>query len=243
MDTIRINRFLSMCGAVSRRKADDLVRSGRVKINGARARTGDTVDPERDIVTLDGRRVLPQPQVILAFYKPKNVLTTLSDPQGRPCLGDFIPEHLRGVFPVGRLDYDASGLLILTNDGDLAHAIHHPSFMVPKTYVVKVRPRAAEEAVRAMEAGVVIDGKKTMPARVRVVHSTPRESILNITLTQGLKNQIKRMASCVGLRVVEIKRTSVGPVTLRGMAPGEMRPLSAREARALHNILKKGYKP
>jgi pseudouridine synthase len=231
-----------MCGAVSRRHADDLVKAGRVSINGKRARPGDTAQPFSDEVRLDGRRLTPQETVVLALYKPKNVLSTLRDPQGRPCIRDLIPPGLEGVFPVGRLDYDACGLIILTNDGDIAHALHHPSFSVPKTYVVKVKPRASEQALQAMAAGLRLDGRMTLPASVELIHSTPEGSSLRITLTQGLKNQIKRMAACVGLRVVGIKRICVGPVTIRGMSPGELRPLSAFETRALHNMLKKRYK-
>lgn len=243
MAEVRINRFVAMCGAVSRRKADDLVRSGRVTINGKRANAGDVVDDARDDVRLDGRRLVPPKGIVLALYKPKGVVSTLRDPERRPCIGDLIPKRLAGVFPVGRLDYDASGLIILTNEGKIAQALHHPSYRVPKTYLVDVKPRATPEAVAAMASGVILDGKKTLPAEVEVVHVHATGSTLRITLIQGLKNQIKRMALRVGLRVTSIRRISVGEVTLKGMAPGEIRPLSARELRFIHNLLKKHNKP
>jgi 23S rRNA pseudouridine2605 synthase len=242
MTRVRINRFIASTGAISRRKADELIDSGRVKVNGATARLGDSVDPACDHVTLDGRAVCRQDTLLAALYKPRYVLTTMHDPKGRPCINDLIPPRFRGVFPVGRLDFDAEGLLILTNDGDLAHAIHHPSFHVPKVYRVKVSPRATEEGIRRMETGIFLDGKKTLPAKVALEHTYQEGSTLRITLVQGLKNQIKRMAASVGLRVDSLKRISVGPVVLKGMTPGQIRDLSHSEVDALHKILKKHKK-
>ena len=239
MATMRINRFIASSGAISRRRADELIAEGRVRINGKKAAVGDTIDPGLDEVSLDDRILSSQRPCVLALYKPRNVLTTLDDPRGRPCVREFIPMQFRGVFPVGRLDFDAEGLLVLTNDGDLAHALHHPSFRVPKTYLVKVTPGVTAEATARMAAGVVLDGRKTLPAQIVSIRSGPSGSTLRITLMQGLKNQIKRMASSVGLRVVAIKRISVGPLVLKGMSPGEIRELSPSELRSLHKILKK----
>jgi len=143
---------------------------------------------------------------------------------------------------VGRLDFDAEGLLILTNDGELSHSLHHPSFHVPKVYLVKVIPRATLEAIHRMEAGIILDGKKTLPAKVLEEHYVSEGSYLQITLVQGLKNQIKRMAASVGLRVESIKRISVGPVVLKRMYPGQIRELSPSEERSLYKILKKHKK-
>ncbi len=239
MGIVRINRFIASSGAISRRKADELIEEGRVRINGKKAFLGDTIDPVFDEVSLDGRHLTRQKTCILALYKPRNVLTTLNDPRGRPCIRDLIPKQYLGVFPVGRLDFDAEGLLVLTNDGDLAHALHHPSFQVPKTYLVKVKPSATAEAITRMTRGVVLDGKKTLPAQIAPVHTDPQSSTLRITLFQGLKNQIKRMAAVVGLTVVSLKRISVGPLVLKGMSPGEIRELSPSEVMSLHKILEK----
>jgi len=236
---MRINRFIAATGAISRRKADELVRAGRVRINGTRALLGDIVDPEEDEISLEGRILSRQTTCVLVMYKPKNMLTTLSDPQGRPCISDLIPKQYRGVFPVGRLDFDAECLLILTNDGDLAHALHHPSYRVPKTYLVKVTPSATRDAMERMERGVVLDGKKTLPAKIVFAHESSEGSTLRITLIQGLKNQIKRMAVAVGLRVVSIKRISVGPLVLKGLSPGDIRELNPAEVSLLHKIRKK----
>jgi 23S rRNA pseudouridine2605 synthase len=243
MTKVRINRYLASTGAISRRKADDLIIQGRVKINNKKAILGDTLDPDQDVVTLDGNTVTRQNTLLVAMYKPKFVLTTMNDPQGRPCIKDLIPKQLQGVFPVGRLDFDAEGLLILTNDGDLSHSLHHPSFHVPKVYLVNVSPKATPEAMKQIETGIFLDGRKTLPAKVTEEHAGPEGSALRITLVQGLKNQIKRMAMAVGLRVESIKRISIGPVMLKGMSPGQIRQMSQSEEGALYKILKKHKKP
>jgi 23S rRNA pseudouridine2605 synthase len=243
MRRVRINRYIASTGTISRRKADDLVTQGRVKINNQKAILGDTLDPDQDAVTLDGKTVTRQDTLLVAMYKPKFVLTTMNDPKGRPCIQELIPEHLKGVFPVGRLDFDAEGLIILTNDGDLSHSLHHPSFHVPKVYLVNVSPNASPEAIRQMETGIFLDGRKTLPAKVTQEHAGPETSSLRITLVQGLKNQIKRMAASVGLRVESIKRISIGPIMLEGMSPGQIRRLSRSEEIALYKILKKHKKP
>ncbi|MGC9324325.1 MAG: pseudouridine synthase [Desulfomonilia bacterium] len=239
MPGIRINRFIASTGSVSRRKADELVRQERVLINSRTAVLSDVVDPDRDEVRLDGRRLSLQKKVYLAMFKPKSMLTTLSDPQGRPCIRDLIPNRYAGVFPVGRLDFDAEGLIILTNDGDLAQKLHHPSFDVPKTYVVQVRPNPPVDALEKMSQGVILDGKKTRPAQIRILRQGKDGALLLITLMQGVKNQIKRMASSVGLRVTSLKRISIGGVKLKGMSPGQVKELSAAEVNSLHKMLKK----
>ncbi|HVN72730.1 MAG TPA: pseudouridine synthase, partial [Desulfomonilia bacterium] len=176
MAKVRINRFLASTGAISRRKADEFIESGRVRINGRKAQLGDNVDPDRDVVMLDHKTVSRQDPLLVGMYKPRYVLTTMDDPLGRPCIKDLIPKKLLGVFPVGRLDFDAEGLLILTNDGDLSHALHHPSFRVPKVYLVRVSPRAASESIRQLEEGVFLDGKKTLPAKVKEERADPEGS-------------------------------------------------------------------
>lgn len=243
MTRIRINRFIAATGAISRRKADELIMNGRVKINTRIALPGDTVDPGSDVITLDGKRVAAQKTLHLALYKPRLVLTTMNDPRGRPCIRDLIPKRYQGVFPVGRLDFDAEGLLLLTNDGDLAHSIHHPSYQVPKIYMVRVTPCADRHAIEHLEHGVYLDGKKTLPAKVEEIHSTSKGSMLRITLVQGVKNQIKRMAEVVGLKVASLKRISIGPVTIKGMSPRQIRELTPSEIEALHKIQKKHKKP
>jgi 23S rRNA pseudouridine2605 synthase len=238
MTGIRINRYIASTGEISRRKADEMLREGRVRVNGTPASLGDSIDPATDRVTIDGKPVSPQKIVYLAMYKPRNVVTTMHDPQGRPCIRDHIPSEYAGVFPIGRLDFNAEGLLLLTNDGALAHYLHHPSFNVPKTYVVEVTPRAAAGQIGEMREGIMLDGSLTRSAEIETLSTHSRGTTLRITLRQGLKNQIKRMARAVGLQVASIKRTSVGPITLEGIRPGETRELKPREIQNLHKTLK-----
>jgi pseudouridine synthase len=238
MAHVRINRYLASTGELSRRKADELVLTGRVAVNGTKAVPGTTVDPDRDRVTIDSRPVRPLKKLYLALYKPRNVVTTMHDPQGRPTVKGHIPPKYTGVFPVGRLDFDAEGLLLLTNDGDLAHMLHHPSFDVPKTYLVKVIPRERPEQIEQMRRGVELDEAVTRPAEVEVVRRHGRGATLKVVLRQGLKNQIKRMAQAVGLEVTSIKRVAVGPISLRGISPGQVRELRPFEVRDLRKLLK-----
>lgn len=238
MQKVRINKYIASTGSISRRKADELLREGRIAVNGKKALLGDTIDPDNDTVTIDGKPALPQKPVYLAMYKPRNVVTTLHDPEGRRCVKDLIPGRYDGVFPVGRLDFDAEGLLILTNDGRLAHTLHHPSHDVPKTYIVSLMPEAKPEQLIKMEQGITLDGRKTRPAQIELLHHIEGASLLRITLRQGLKNQIKRMAKAVGLQVVSIKRISVGPISVEGMTSGQVRELKSFELEKLHKTLK-----
>lgn len=238
MYRVRINKYIASTGSISRRKADELLREGRVAVNGHTALLGDTITPDSDSVAIDGKPALPQKLVYLAMYKPRNVVTTLHDPEGRPCVKDLIPGRYDGVFPVGRLDFDAEGLLLLTNDGHLAHTLHHPSHNVPKTYIVSLTPKANPEHIQEMEEGVILDGKKTRSAQIDLLRHQDRGSLIRITLRQGLKNQIKRMAKAVGLQVVSIKRISVGPICVEGITPGQVRELKPLEIEKLHKILK-----
>ncbi|MCD6571015.1 MAG: rRNA pseudouridine synthase [Deltaproteobacteria bacterium] len=242
MPKMRINRYIARCNIMARRGADSLIKTGRVFINSRPASIGDIVDTDIDNVTIDGKQISLKENYYLALYKPKFVVTTMKDPQGRVCIKDFIPKRYRGVFPVGRLDFDAQGLIILTNDGDFAHIIHHPSFNIPKVYDVRVMPRATENAIKKMEQPIFLDGIKTRPARIEKIGNNGDTTYMKITLQQGIKNQIKRMANLVGLNVISIKRISIGPVSLKGMKPGDIRPLSSAEIYAIHKPLEKHKK-
>jgi 23S rRNA pseudouridine2605 synthase len=236
---VRINRYLSQCGAMSRRAADDAVASGRVSVNAHIASIGETINPETDDIRLDGKPLHTSRKYYLAVYKPKYMITTMKDPEGRACVNDLIPENYKGVFPVGRLDFDAEGLLILTNDGDLANSIHHPTHNMGKVYIVDLRPEASAAALRKMSDGVEIEGILTRQALVERIKDAKGITTVRITLKQGLKNQIKKMAEAVGLNVVSIKRTAIGPISLGKMRPREIRELEDPEVRALLNIQKK----
>jgi len=236
---MRINRYISQSGNLSRRAADAAIENGRVTINGRRAVLGDTIDPYTDSVCIDGQPVHTARKWYLALNKPKFVVTTMSDPEGRPCIRSLIPPVYQGVFPAGRLDFDAEGLIILTNDGDLAHGIHHPSFGVAKEYIVRLTPVAPREALARMAQGVVLDGRRTRPAEVEHIKDDAQGTWVKIILRQGLKNQIKRMAASVGLTVASLKRVAVGPVRLKSLRPGQIRELSASERNLLDKMLKK----
>lgn len=236
---VRINRYLSQCGAMSRRAADNAVASGRVSINGHTASIGETINSDTDDIRLDGEPLHQNCKYYLAVYKPKYMITTMKDPEGRACVNDLIPDKYRGVFPVGRLDFDAEGLLIFTNDGDMANAIHHPTHNIGKVYIVDLKPEASAAALRKMSEGVEIDGIVTRQALVERIQDAKGMTTVRITLKQGLKNQIKRMAEAVGLNVVAIKRIAIGPISLGKMRPREIRELDDPEVRALLNIQKK----
>ncbi|HHO75127.1 MAG TPA: rRNA pseudouridine synthase [Deltaproteobacteria bacterium] len=243
MSKIRINKFIASTGAISRRKADELVQSGRVAVNSEPAHIGDIIDTQTDEVSIDGKIVSRQEILYLALNKPRFMLTSMYDPLGRPCIKDLIPSQYTGVFPVGRLDFDAEGLLLLTNDGDLAQGIHHPSHSISKVYIVQVKPCANPEQIREMCLGVYLDGTKTRPAQIEQLRATSRGTTLRIVLKQGLKNQIKRMALAVGLEVISIRRISVGPVEIDALAPGDIRNLTPVEISNLHKMLKIHKKP
>jgi 23S rRNA pseudouridine2605 synthase len=197
---VRINRYLSQCGAMSRRAADDAITAGRVSVNGHTASLGESINPQADDIRLDGKSLHQNRKYYLAFYKPRYMITTMKDPEGRECVKDIIPEKYNGVFPVGRLDFDAEGLLILTNDGILANAIHHPTHNMGKVYIVGLKPKAPAAAIRKMSEGIEIEGVITRQALVQRLNDEKGITTVRITLKQGLKNQIKKMAEAVGLR-------------------------------------------
>jgi 23S rRNA pseudouridine2605 synthase len=236
---VRINRYLSQCGAMSRRAADDAITAGRVSVNAHTASLGENINPASDDIRLDGKSLHQNRKYYLAAYKPKNMITTMKDPEGRECVKDIIPEKYQGVFPVGRLDFDAEGLLILTNDGIMANAIHHPTHNMGKVYIVGLKPEASAAALRKMSEGVEIEGIITRQALVERLKDEKNTTTVRITLRQGLKNQIKKMAEAVGLSVISIKRIAVGPVSLGKMKPREIRELGDLEVKALQNIQKK----
>jgi 23S rRNA pseudouridine2605 synthase len=234
-EKIRLHKLIAQAGVASRRAAEKLIQEGRVAVNGKTVtELGVQVDPETEEVRVDGRQLQRrEPKVYLLFYKPKKCVTTLSDPQGRRTIVDFVAEINARVFPVGRLDYDAEGLLLLTNDGALANHLQHPRYEVPKVYEVKVVGHPGEDALQRLRTGVELEEGKTAPAGVEVLGLLPRACWLRIVLRQGWNRQIKRMCLAVGHEVVKIKRVAYGPLTLGRLTPGSLRPLTAAEVRAL----------
>ena len=225
----RLQKVLAQAGIGSRRSCEELIAAGRVTVNGTRARLGDRVDVERDLVEVDGAAVgVREGLVHYLLNKPAGVVTTAADPQGRPTVVELVPGEPR-VFPVGRLDADTEGLLVLTNDGELAHRLTHPSYGVDKEYLAEVEGTPSRGALRRLRQGVELEDGPTAPATV----STAGPHVLRITIHEGRNRQVRRMCAAVGHPVRRLVRTRVGPVTDHTLAPGEWRPLTRDEVRAL----------
>jgi pseudouridine synthase len=227
-DAVRINRYLAAAGIGSRRAVEDLVRTGRVVVNGEIERDLARRIGLGDAVAVDGRPVGREAPVHVLLHKPGGVVTTARDPQGRRTVLDLVDAGAR-LFPVGRLDRDTTGALILTNDGELAHRLMHPRHEVEKTYVATLRGEVPEDAVRRLAAGVDLDGRPTAPARVSVIERHPDRTVLEIVLREGRNRQVRRMAEVVGHPALALHRPRYGPVGLGRLRPGGWRALTARE--------------
>jgi 23S rRNA pseudouridine2605 synthase len=239
-EAMRIHRALARAGVASRRKAEELVAAGRVRINDAVARTGQQVDPARDVITVDGRRItLPDTAAWLVLNKPAGVLTTASDPEGRRTVFDLVPPR-PGLTYVGRLDYMTEGVLLLTTDGDAAHRLTHPSSGVERTYVATVRGpvRAAAAEIRA---GVTLEDGVVVPDRVEVADGAqPRTWDLTLVIREGRNREVRRLCDAVGLEVLRLVRTAFGPVKLGALASGASRTLTPKEADLVRALVSGG---
>ncbi len=231
---MRLNAFLARAGVASRRRADELIRDGRVRVNGQPGELN-TVVGARDVVEVDGQRVERQPLVYVLLNKPTGVVTTARDPQGRPTVVDLVDHEVR-VVPVGRLDVDTSGAILLTNDGPLAHRLAHPRYGVPKAYDVDIDGSPSPAAIDALRKGVVLEDGKTAPAEVRIIRRGSRISRLEITLHEGRNRQIRRMCEAVGHPVQSLHRRRYAGLRLVGLAPGEWRELTPDELAALRRL-------
>lgn len=230
----RLQKMLADCGVASRRKAEEMIAAGRVAVNGVRAEIGDKVDVRKDKVTLDGERVQPvDEKVYIMLHKPRGYLTSMSDDRGRRCVSELIEELGVRVYPVGRLDKDSEGLLLMTNDGAFANLIAHPSTHVPKVYRVTVRPNVTEEQLTRLSVGVEIDGRMTAPATIRVLDQQPGRVVLEFIIHEGRNRQIRNMCEAVGLEVARLKRTAIGAVKLGMLPQGKYRELTPDEVRRL----------
>lgn len=236
----RLQKMLADCGVASRRKAEEMIAAGRVAVNGVRANIGDKVDVKKDKVTLDGERVQPaEEKLYIMLHKPRGYLTAMADDRGRKCVSELVEElHVR-VYPVGRLDKDSEGLLLMTNDGDFANLIAHPSTHVPKVYRVTVRPGVSEEQLTRLSVGVEIDGRVTAPATIRVLEQQPGRVVLEFVIHEGRNRQIRRMCEAVGLEVARLKRTAIGAVKLGMLPQGKFRELTPDELRRLRAAAQK----
>lgn len=250
----RLQKVLARAGIASRRKAEEMISAGLVSVNGKILTTlGDKADPRRDRIVVQGRPLPPlAPPRHFLLYKPKGVVSTLSDPEGRPTIADLLPRGGRRknerLYPVGRLDFASEGLLLITNDGDLAFRVLRASSALPKTYWVKVSGRPSEEHLAKLRRGIFLPplrsapAVRTAPAQVRWRPGKPGDPNpwLEIVLTEGRPNQIRRMMQAVGHRVEKLRRVQIGPLQVAGLQPGELRPLAPPELAALRAALRPG---
>ncbi|MEN8140830.1 MAG: pseudouridine synthase [Thermodesulfobacteriota bacterium] len=227
----RLQKIIAQAGICSRRAAENLIAEGRVKVDGHLVREmGVKVDPARQEIVVKGRPLeLTEKKVYILLHKPVGYVTTLSDPQGRPIVTDLLTGVSARLFPVGRLDFDTSGALLLTNDGGLAQRIQHPSFEIPKTYEAKVKGTPAAKAIQQLEKGVMVDGRLTSPARVVLVKGQGRSSLLKITIHEGRKRQVRKMCAAVGHPVQELCRRAYGRLKLADLAVGHYRVLDSAD--------------
>jgi 23S rRNA pseudouridine2605 synthase len=237
----RLQKIIAEMGIASRRKAEELIEEGRVKVNGKVAVIGMKADPMRDHIKVDGKLlVTPERKVYFIFYKPRGVVTSLSDPEGRPTVNDFLRGIKERVFPVGRLDYDSEGMLILTNDGDFAHAIMHPSKKIPKTYLVKVKGMLQEEEMDKLRKGIRLDRTMSAPAVVKRLRKTEQNSWIEMTIYEGKKRQIRRMLERVGHPVLRLMRVRIDGLEMGDLKPGMLRRITPEEMNRIAEELDTG---
>ncbi len=231
---VRLQKYLAECGVASRRKSEELIDAGKVKVNGRVASIGDKVHPKKDTVTVNGKKIIKQKNLVyVMLHKPRGFITTMSDEMDRKCVAQLIKDVPGRVFPVGRLDRDSEGMLLFTNDGEFANAMTHPTKHVPKTYRVTVRPDITEEQITALTTGIIIEDRKTAPAEVRIVTKEEGRVVLEITLYEGRNRQIRKMCEEIGLEVARLKRTAIGSIKLGMLKQGTWRNLNEDEVRKL----------
>jgi len=239
MQAERLQKILSEAGITSRRKAEKLILQGRVTVNGkVVSELGTKAILGKDDICVDGKAIKAEAEkVVVALFKPRSCVTTLHDPQGRPTVADLVKSIPVRVYPVGRLDYDAEGLLLMTNDGELAHRLQHPRYKVPKTYLVKIRGHPRDEALGRLQQGIELEDGITAPAELQILEDEEKATWLTLTLREGRNHQVKRMCAAVGCPVLRLRRTKIGPIDLGNLQPGRSRRLKAREVRALRKAV------
>lgn len=234
---MRINKYLAECGVASRRACDKLIADGKVTVNGKTAALGDDVNEGKDEVFVDGEPV--RPGVKHQYYlmnKPKGYICSVRDERGRKTVMDLLPAGAGRVYPVGRLDYDSEGMLILTDDGDLAFRLTHPKNEIPKTYLVKIEGSISDNALNALRAGVELDGRLTNKSKVKVVETDKKYTKLHVTINEGRNRQVRRMFESIGKEVTFLKRIKIGDMGLGSLERGKVRKLTAEEIFYLTNL-------
>ena len=231
MNKVRLQKYIADAGAASRRKAEELILAGKVKVNGLIVtQMGIKVSPE-DIVELDGKTLKQNDQFLyIMLHKPEGVITSVSDPHNRPVVSDFVKDIPARLFPVGRLDYDSSGLLLMTNDGQLAQKLTHPRHSIPKVYIARLKGMPGKFALKAFREGLVIDrGPKTAPAKIKILDKNPQGCAAQITICEGRNRQIRKMCEAIGYPVLQLKRISMGSLKLGKLPRGKHRHLTQAE--------------
>lgn len=230
---VRLQKFMAECGVASRRKSEELIEMGKVKVNGHVAHIGDKINPKKDLVTVRGKKINKVDRMYyIMLNKPRGYVTTVSDELGRKTVMDLVDYKAR-IYPVGRLDKDSEGLLILTNDGSFANALTHPKHNYAKVYRVTVRPSISDEILEQLRNGIEIDGRKTAPCDVNVITEEEGRVVLEFILREGRNRQIRKMCEAVDLEVARLKRVSIGPVKLGMLQTGKSRELTDNEVKKL----------
>ncbi len=234
----RLQKVLAAAGVGSRRACEELIAAGRVTVDGQVAQLGDRADARTSVVHLDGLRLVTDDRtVLLALHKPRGVLSAMSDERGRPTLQQYVPDDVARLFHVGRLDADSEGLLLLTNEGDLAHRLMHPSYEVAKTYLAEVPGPVSAAVGRRLRAGVELEDGPAAVDRFKLVDSVASRALVEVVLHEGRKHIVRRMFAEVGHPVQRLIRTRIGPVPLGDLRPGRTRALSAAEVGALYRVM------
>lgn len=230
-EEIRLQKYLAQCGVASRRKAEAIIESGRISVDGKIVTNmGIKVEPGKQKVFLDGKPVRKETKKIyLLLNKPKGYVTTLSDPQGRPIVTSLIKDAGARLFPVGRLDLETQGALILTNDGDFAQKVQHPSFEVTKTYEALVKGEPSVKELNSLEKGIFLEGKMTAPARLKILKKLPHSTLITITIHEGRKRQVRKMFQAINYPVINLKRTAYGKLYLGKIPEGSYRTLTTKD--------------
>lgn len=229
MALVRLQKFLSECGIASRRKSEELIAEGKVQVNKKIIRElGTKIDPDKDRVTVRNKLVRPAEKGILLFHKPKEVISTLKDPEGRPCIGDYLSKHFRSYFPVGRLDWDTSGLMVLTNDGDLAERLMHPRYEFERVYHARVEGNVSDKTLEKMQRGVTLaDGKAQ--AKGKIISQDDKSTWIEVSVTEGRNRLVRRLMDKLRHPVIKLRRISHGPFHVGKLKSGEILKLSERQ--------------
>lgn len=239
-ELVRLQKAIANAGVASRRHAEELIATGHVEVNGQVVTEMGVKVTSRDEVLVDGVPLTKPIALHYLFYKPRGVITAVSDDKKRKVVTDYFEDVPERLYPVGRLDYDTSGLLIMTNDGEFANQLMHPKFKIEKHYIAKVQGIPTRLALDPLRKGMKIDGKKLAPARFNIISSdkAKKTAIVELTIHQGVNHQVKNMLKAVGFPVIKLSRPQYGPLTLDGLQPGDYRPLKPREVDALRKLAK-----